>query len=78
MFSEARKAYVAAAIALLTPILTYVAATGDWSWRAFAGSVISGLIAGLSVYNTPNEPPPVDDLSGESFIPKRHARHREG
>lgn len=58
--SYARKAQLAALIAALAPILTYVTATGEWSWRALAGAVVSGVIAGVTVFNTQNAPlPPV-------------------
>lgn len=50
----ARKAQVAALVGFLTPIGTYIAATGDWSWRAFAGTVVSGVISGLGVFETEN------------------------
>lgn len=50
-----RKAQVAALIAFLGPIATFVALEGGWDWRAFIGSVITGIIAGLTVYNTSNE-----------------------
>lgn len=53
--SAARKAQVAALIAFLGPILTYIAATGDWSWRAFIGAVVSGVIAGLTTYQVQNQ-----------------------
>jgi hypothetical protein len=56
-FAQSRKAWLGALVAFLTPILTYVAATGEWSWRAFAGTVVSGLITGLTVYQVPNAPP---------------------
>ena len=65
--SAYRKAIVAAIVAFLGPVLTYLAATGDWSWRAFAGSVVSGLLGGLGTYQITNDPPgPVDE-------PGRHA-----
>lgn len=51
-----RKAIVAAVVALLGPILTYIAATGDWSWRAFIGSVITGVVAGLGTFQVSNAP----------------------
>ncbi len=58
--SYARKAQLAAVLAFLSPIATYILATGDWSWRAFAGAVVSGVIAGVGVFYTQNAPlPPV-------------------
>lgn len=54
--SAARKAQVAAAIAFLGPLGTYVATEGQWSWRAFAGAIVSSLVAGLTVYQTTNQP----------------------
>lgn len=56
--SGARKAQVAAVIGFLGPLGTYVAAEGDWSWRAFGGAVITGMLAGLATYNAPYEPTP--------------------
>ena len=61
--AQARKAQLAALISFLGPILTYLQATGEWSWRAFVGAVVSGVIAGASVYFTNNAPrPPVPQL----------------
>jgi Na+/H+-translocating membrane pyrophosphatase len=54
--ASARKAQVGALIAFIGPLLTYVLAEGDWSWRAFVGSVLSGVVAGGSVYATTNAP----------------------
>jgi hypothetical protein len=55
--SAARKAQAAAAVGFLGPIGTYVVTEGDWSWRAFAGSVITGAVAGLSTYGVTNRRP---------------------
>lgn len=52
--TAARKAQAAAGVAFLGPIGAYVATTGDWSWRYFAGSVIAGGVAGLTVFATEN------------------------
>jgi hypothetical protein len=55
--AEARKAQVAALIGFLGPILLYIQAEGEWSWRAFVGAVISGVVAGAGVYATTNASP---------------------
>ena len=54
--SRAAKAYVAAFVAFLGPVFAYLALTGAWDWRAFAASVVAGLIAGGGTYATPNAP----------------------
>lgn len=54
--ARANKAWTGAALAALTPLLVYLQATGDWSWRAFAAAVVSGAIAGIGVYAVPNRP----------------------
>lgn len=54
--TQASKAWTGAALAALAPLLTYLQATGDWSWRACAAAVVSGLVAGIGVYAVPNRP----------------------
>lgn len=72
--SAARKAQVAALVGFLTPLGTYVVSEMDWSWRAFAGAVITGLITGLSVYGIPNAPTTVTARARRSG---RHARQED-
>lgn len=55
--AEARKAQIAALVGFLGPILTYLQTETEWSWRAFAGAVVSGVVAGLTVYNIKNAEP---------------------
>jgi hypothetical protein len=70
--AQARKAQIGSLIAFLGPILTYLQATGEWQWRTFAIAVVSGLIAGLSIFYTTNAPlPPVPQLR------ERAGRHEE-
>ena len=47
------KAQVAALIAFLGPLATFVALEGAWDWRAFVGALISAVVAGLSTYSVP-------------------------
>ncbi len=47
------KAQVAALIAFLGPLATFVAVEGAWDWRAFVGALIAAVIAGLSTYAVP-------------------------
>ena len=54
--AQASKAWTGAALAALAPLLAYLQATGDWSWRAFGAAVVSGLVAGIGVYAVPNRP----------------------
>jgi hypothetical protein len=61
--SAARKAQAAAAVGFLGPIGTYVVTEGDWSWRAFAGAVVTGAIAGLSTYGVTNRPASVGPVA---------------
>jgi hypothetical protein len=56
--AQARKAQIGSLVAFLGPILVYLQATGDWNWRAFSVAVVSGLIAGLSIFYTTNAPIP--------------------
>ena len=52
--STARKAVVAAVLVFLAPILALVMSSADLTWRGWLGSVLAGLIGGLSTYATPN------------------------
>jgi predicted metalloprotease len=54
--AEARKAQWAAIIGFFAPILIYLQAQGEWSWRAFAGAVVSGVISAAVVFNADNAP----------------------
>jgi hypothetical protein len=64
--NQARKAQVGALIAFLGPLGTFLVIEQQWDWRAFAGAVISGLIAGLSVFYKGNaDAPPLNTPSPE-------------
>lgn len=53
--SKAAKAHVAAAIAFLSTLLTFISAE-DWEWdtKALIPAVIAALVAALGVYHTTN------------------------
>lgn len=51
------KAVWAGLIGFLSPIGYYLASTDEWSWRAFAATVVSGLVAGIGTYVVPNRAP---------------------
>lgn len=61
------KALAAAVVAFLAPIGAFLALTGDWSWRAFAASVVSGGVGGFATYATPTDP--------AALTPARSHRH---
>lgn len=48
------KAIVSAVLAFLAPLLALIISNADLDWRGWLGSVIAGLIAGLSTFAVPN------------------------
>jgi uncharacterized protein (DUF2062 family) len=57
--SQARKAWVGALISGLAPLSVLLLATAEpLTLRSVLASVVSGIIGGLSVYNTPNAKAP--------------------
>ncbi len=68
---EANKALVGAAVAFLGPLLVLLQAEVDLSLRSVLASVVSGLVAGLSVYATRNAHPRVDDEPGRHAVDRR-------
>ncbi len=67
----AAKAWVAAAIAFLGPILVLLQAGGELDVRNVVASIVSGLVAGLSVYATTNATPVSDDEPGAHAVDRR-------
>lgn len=66
--SAARKAWTGAAVAFLGPLLTLLLATDqDLDWRSVVAAVVSGLVGGLGVYQTTNEPPTGERALGGGF-----------
>jgi len=83
----AHKAWAAALVGFLGPILTWVAtwlATADqWHWRAFAaavvGSAISSLAAGGFTWAVPNTPKALPEHSAAGVaMDDVHSRNMEG
>jgi hypothetical protein len=68
----AQKAWAAAVIAGLGPILVLLTSTDEpITWRNALASVIAGVVTGLGVFATPNKGHVVDD------VPGRHAVDRQ-
>jgi hypothetical protein len=72
----AAKALVAAFVAFLSPVCSYLVISGGWSWRAFAASCISGLIAGGTTYAVPNAPRSLPQHAAD--LNNSHSNHMEG
>lgn len=67
--SQARKAWVGALISGLAPLSVLLLATDEpLTLRSVLASVVSGIIGGLSVYNTPN--------AAKAITASAHRRHR--
>lgn len=53
--ASARKAHVAALLAVLTAVVAYLVANeGNWTWQGTLVAALSGVVAGLGVYQTTN------------------------
>lgn len=50
------KAVASAVVSFLAPITTYLEMTGEWSWRWFAASVLTGASGFAATWATKTDP----------------------
>jgi hypothetical protein len=76
--SESRKAWVTGVVvALLQPIYVLLSGDGEITWRSLTVAVLSGLIAALVAYGTPNtEHDDWADIEENRDEPGAHAADR--